>query len=164
MNPLALIGASILGIRSLTSKCIVSFQNHRLQKNGSKGTVSSLVDLRFIHNIHIGRNSYINGGMICASDNAKIVIGENCMISYQVHMRTDMHRYESIETPMIDQGCTQKDIIIKDNVWIGYGAQIMAGVTIESGAIVGAGAVVTKDVPENAIVGGIPAKVIRIRS
>lgn len=164
MSPLAIIGAGILGMRMFSSKCVAKFQNHRLKKNGSEGAVSSNVDLRYVQNIHIGRNSYINGGMICASENARIEIGENCMISYQVHMRTDMHRHESLDTPMTDQGLTQKDITIKDNVWIGYGAQIMAGVTVGSGAIVGAGAVVTKDVPNNAVVGGVPAKVIRIRS
>lgn len=58
---------------------------------------------------------------------------------------------------MIDQGHSEEDIIIGDNVWIGYGSQIMSGVHIGSNAIVAAGAVVTKDVPDNVIVGGVPA-------
>lgn len=105
----------------------------------------------------------MNGGMLCASEHAKIVIGRDCMISYAVHMRTDMHRYDSVGIPMKDQGCVEKDIIIGDDVWIGYGAQVMAGVSIGSGSIVAAGAVVTKDVPEYAVVGGVPARIIKMR-
>ena len=55
------------------------------------------------------------------------------------------------------------DIIVEDDVWIGYGATIMSGVRIGQGAVIAAGAVVTKDIPPYAIVGGVPAKVIKYR-
>lgn len=58
---------------------------------------------------------------------------------------------------------TKGKIIIKDDVWIGYGVVIMSGVTINQGAVVAAGSVVTKDVPPYAIVGGVPAKIIKYR-
>ncbi len=65
---------------------------------------------------------------------------------------------------MREQGYSEeKQIVVGDDVWLGYGAIILPGVTIGDGAIIGAGTVVTKDVPPYAIVGGNPAKVIRFR-
>ena len=78
-------------------------------------------------------------------------------------MRTDMHNSSRRDVPMIDQGHTCKDILVGDNVWIGYGAQVMGGVSIGSNSIIGAGAVVTKDVPDGAVVVGVPARIIRQR-
>lgn len=85
------------------------------------------------------------------------------MISYAVHMRTDMHLHDSTDIPMTSQGHIEKDIVIEDDVWIGYGAQIMSGITVGTGAIVAAGAVVTKDVPPYSVVAGVPARVIKSR-
>lgn len=64
---------------------------------------------------------------------------------------------------MICQGHIHQNICIGDDVWIGYGAQVMGGVTIGSGSIVGAGAIVTKDVPEYTVVAGVPAAIISVR-
>lgn len=113
-------------------------------------------------NVLIGNNTYINGGRICAS-NGKIIIGDNCMISFDVHIRTDMHCYNRTDIPMIEQGHSYKDIIIGNDVWIGYGAQIMPGVNIADGSIIGAGAVVTKDTEPYCVYGGVPARKIRSR-
>lgn len=120
--------------------------------------------MRYPQNIFLGEGSYVNGGMLCASSNARIVVGRNCMISYNTHLRTDMHRHDDVTAPMISQGRDHKDIILEDDVWIGFGAQIMAGVKIGTGSIVGAEAVVTRDVPPYSVVGGVPARLIRRRS
>lgn len=128
--------------------------NDVLKRNGSEGRVAAGVGLRYPENVHIGARSYINGGTVAASKNARIVIGEDCMLSYGVHLRTDMHRHGAVDVPMNQQGHDEADIVIGDDVWVGYGAQIMSGVTIGSHSIVGAGAVVTRDVPEFAVVGG----------
>lgn len=61
------------------------------------------------------------------------------------------------------QGETSKSVIIGNNVWIGAKATILLGITIGDNAIIGANSLVNKDVPEGAIVGGVPAKVIRMR-
>lgn len=138
-------------------RCVLAHEselNEALRVNGSEGRVSAGVDLRHPENVHVGARSYINGGMIAASKNARIVIGEDCMISYGVHLRTDMHRHEDSGVPMNQQGHDEADIVIGDDVWVGYGAQIMPGVTVGPHSIVAAGAVVTHDVPEFAVVGG----------
>lgn len=134
-----------------------------LKSCGSEGSISADVDVRHIENIRIGARSYVNGGMIVASPRARIVIGEDCMLSYCVHLRTDMHRHGEVDVPMNQQGHDEADIVIGDDVWIGYGAQIMSGVTVGSHSVVGAGAVVTHDVPEFAVVGGVPARLLKWR-
>ena len=74
------------------------------------------------------------------------------------------HAFDRIDIPMCEQGyLPEKTIVISDDVWIGGHVIILPGVHIGNGAIVGAGAVVTKDVPQYAIVGGNPAKVIKYR-
>ena len=125
--------------------------------------IGSKANISFPKNIYIGTNSYVNGGHFKASKNAKIVIGDNCLISFDVHMRTDMHNYESRNTFIRDQGYIEKDIIIGDDVWIGYGAQIMAGVKIGRGAVIAAGSIVTKDVSDYSVVAGVPARYIKSR-
>ena len=75
----------------------------------------------------------------------------------------ELDNFQDINIPMKNQGIHTSPIIIEDDVWIGYGAVITKGVTIRKGAIIGANAVVTKDVPEYAIVGGVPAKIIKYR-
>ena len=130
----------------------------------STSSVSGSNSISFPQNIEIGINSYINGGGdIIASPNAKIKIGNNCLISYKVHIRTEAHCYKSQNELINQQGHYEADVIIEDDVWIGFGAQIMAGVTLNTGCVVGAGAVVTKDVPKYAVVGGSPAKIIKYR-
>lgn len=115
-------------------------------------------------NVSIGKNSYINGGILYTRENAQIIIGNNVMIADNVVLRTDMHNYDNYKLPMIEQGICNKNIVIEDDVWIGWGAYIMPGTHIHRGAIIGAGAVVTHDVSEFAIVGGVPAQEITYRS
>jgi acetyltransferase-like isoleucine patch superfamily enzyme len=85
------------------------------------------------------------------------------LISYNINIRTTTHNFTQKDILIRDQGINEKDIFIGDDVWIGYGAQIMAGVKIGNGSVIAAGAIVTKDVEEFNVVGGIPAKVISKR-
>ncbi len=110
----------------------------------------------------LGENSYISSYSVIGV-NERIEIGKNVMIANAVSIRDTDHNFNDLHLPMIQQGFKTQPIYIKDNVWLGHGAVITKGVTINPGAIVAANAVVTKDVPENAIVGGIPAKVIKYR-
>ena len=115
------------------------------------------------NNIYVGDNSYINGGYIIAGENSKIQIGSNCLISYNVHIRTITHNYEKKEKLICEQGNREESIIIEDDCWIGFGAQIMPGIVIKKGSVIGAGAVVTKDTEAYGVYGGVPAKKIKSR-
>ncbi len=107
-------------------------------------------------NIKVGKKVFINA---CCKfqDQGGIEIGNGVLIGHNVTLATLNHD----ERPSHRQNIYPKPIKIGDYVWIGSNATILAGVTIGNGAIIGANAVVTKDVPENTIVAGIPAKVIR---
>jgi len=103
---------------------------------------------------HINERAFIQGASI----------GNYVMIAPDVAILNESHTYSNPDTPMILQPTTEKrNPQISDDVWIGRNAVILPGVTIGKGSIVGAGAVVTKDVPSGAIVGGVPARIIKMR-
>lgn len=107
-------------------------------------------------NITVGKNVFINMG--CKfQDQGGIFIGDSTLIGHNVVLATLNHAI----APKERGSMIPKPIRIGKSVWIGSNATILPGVTIGNGAIVAAGAVVTKDVPENTIVGGVPAKIIR---
>jgi acetyltransferase-like isoleucine patch superfamily enzyme len=92
-----------------------------------------------------------------------VSIGEQCIVADRAMLIDFDHNVAEVERPIRAQGIYKRDVRVGNNVWIGYGAQILRGVTIGDNAIVGASAVVTKDVPANAVVAGVPARVIRMR-
>jgi acetyltransferase-like isoleucine patch superfamily enzyme len=92
-----------------------------------------------------------------------ISIGRECIIADRVMMIDFDHGTVEVERPIRDQGIYKRDVNVGHNVWIGYGACVLRGVTIGNNAVIGTSAVVTSEVPENAVVGGIPARVIRMR-
>ena len=131
----------------------------------------------FLGSNEIGSNTIIQGsgiivfgertfcGEFCVFGvNESIIIGNNVMIAQAVTIRDTDHAFDSLLTPMCEQGITTSPVLINDNVWVGHSAIILKGVTIGTGAVVAANAVVTRDVPPYSIVGGVPAKVIGWRS
>jgi acetyltransferase-like isoleucine patch superfamily enzyme len=94
----------------------------------------------------------------------KIVMGCDCLISQYVTIVATNHVVDSDE-PVRHAAWdySRTGVTIGDDVWIGAGASIMPGVTVGTGAVISAGAVVTHDIPERAIVGGVPAKLLRYR-
>lgn len=104
----------------------------------------------------VGVNCRLSGRIIIGND---VMMGPNCV------MRTYSHAHDRIDIPMNQQGFELEQVMhIGDDVWIGTNVIILPGVNIGSHCIIGAGAVVTKDVPDYAVVGGVPAKVIRYRT
>ncbi|MFH1283587.1 MAG: acyltransferase [bacterium] len=114
--------------------------------------------------IEIGDYSAMNMNvMINADGGGQIYIGKYVMIAPNVVFRTNNHGYTRRDIPMQYQPHKIGKIVVEDDVWIGSNAVILCNVKIGRGAIVGAGAVVTKDVEPFTIVGGVPAKVISRR-
>ena len=107
-------------------------------------------------NIHFGQNVFVNSG--CRfQDQGGIWIGDHTQIGHNAVLATLNHN----PNPVKRENLIPAKIVIGNNVWLGANVTVLPGVTIGDGAIVAAGAVVTKDVPENTVVGGVPAKVIK---
>ncbi|KAB2331371.1 sugar O-acetyltransferase [Bacillus mesophilum] len=107
-------------------------------------------------NIHVGKNVFINSGC-CFQDQGKIKIGDGVLIGHNVVLATLNHDIN----PKKRSNLHPAPISIGNDVWVGSNATILPGVTIGDGAIIAAGAVITKDVPPLVIVGGVPAKVLK---
>lgn len=117
---------------------------------------------RFDPTVHIGDNS---GMGIDCSIGGVTYIGNDVMMGPHCIMYSYSHAHDRIDIPMNKQGFEKETPIhIGDDVWIGSRVTILPGVKVGNHVIIGAGAVVTKDVPDYAIVGGVPAKILRMRN
>ncbi len=133
--------------------------------------------------LHLGRWSWIgHGSKIRVHEGevrigAKTVLGQECTISAYQHvsigrecivadrvMLIDFdHGVVEVERPIRLQGIYKRDVSVGHNCWIGYGACVLRGVTIGDNAVIGTSSVVTKDLPANAVAGGVPARILRMR-
>ncbi len=147
-----IVGKMCRLLRSCLAKGFVSYcgRNVNLQKRAVFSTRLEIGD-----NSSIGIDCFVQG---------KVKIGANVMMGPQVLIYTQNHNHERTDIPMILQGYeNEKMVCIGDDVWIGSRATILPGVTIGKGTIIGASAVVTKDVPDYSVVAGNPAKVVKCR-
>ena len=114
--------------------------------------------------INIGSHVYFNSHVMINADLGGLIrIGDHVSIGPNVVMRASNHIFEDRNIPIQKQGHRPGKIMIEDDVWIGANVTVLSDVTIGKGAVIAAGAVVTKDVPSYSIVGGIPAKEIAQR-
>jgi len=112
----------------------------------------------FGKNILIGDNVYINFGCVIL-DCAKVTIGENTMFGPNIGLYAVNHSIDAGER--IQGGCQGKPIHIGKNVWLGGDVKVVAGVSIGDNSVIGAGSVVTKDIPDNVVAVGNPCRVLR---
>lgn len=120
--------------------------------NWSKG--KGLITLG--NNVYIGPHSVLFGA-------GEIEIGNDVLISPNVTITSHQHTYANISKPIREQTTIFGKVVIKDDVWIGSNAVILPSITIGKGAVIGAGAVVTKNIPPFCIATGVPAEVVKKR-
>ena len=144
-------------------------------ENVTFGDFNAVYKLARLRDVQLGSFSYVaNGARITHATIGKFCsVGPNCKIGVGIHpSRTFVSTHPAFYSPKNEAGTTFvaasayidfKRIIVGNDVWVGESAIIMDGVTIGNGAIVAAGAVVTRDVPPYAVVAGVPARIIRYR-
>ena len=107
-------------------------------------------------NVSIHPMSYIDAG-------GGIFIGNDVSIAHSTTIMSEEHNFSDLNINIKDQGCKSIPTIIEENVWIGAGCRILGGAIIRKGCIIAAGAVVKKEVPQFSVVGGVPAKLLKVR-
>jgi acetyltransferase-like isoleucine patch superfamily enzyme len=112
--------------------------------------------IRIGNNVGLGEFAYLGGG-------GGLVIGDGCIIGQYLSCHPENHIYDDPETEIRFQGTTRSGITIGRNCWLGSKVTVLDGVSIGDGCVIAAGSVVTRDMPENSIVAGVPAKVIKSR-
>jgi len=112
--------------------------------------------------VEIG-NKTVMGQDCTISAYQRVRIGEECVIADRTMFIDFDHGVVEVERPIRSQGIYMEDVIVGSNVWIGYGACVLRGVRVGDNSVIGTNSVVTKDVPANAVVGGVPARVLRMR-
>ena len=142
------------------SQKIRAFWARRIATNCGKN-INIEKHAHFTPELSIGDNSGI--GIRCEM-NGPVFIGKNVMMGPEVIVYTHNHEFSRTDIPMNQQGKGKTDpVYIDDDVWIGRRAMILPGVHIGRGSIIGAGAVVSKSIPEFSVAVGVPAKVVKTR-
>lgn len=146
---------------------VVNFsRGRRLATVGKKTKLHPTVLLREAERIIIGDYCLINHNNVlqAGKKNAFIKIGNYVHTGPGVMMFAYNHSFDDLNVPSITQDYYDGEILVGDDVWIGAGTIILPGVTIGTGAVIAAGSVVNKDVPPYAVAGGVPARVLKMRT
>lgn len=157
--------------RVLAKRLCQQFNRHDIDdRKGSRKILQSLVGAYagawiepdfycdYGYNIYLGKNFYANHGVVIL-DTAAVTFGDDVMLAPGVLISTASHPLDPIKRKKGLE--TALPITIGNNVWIGMGAKILDGVTIGDNAVIAAGSVVNRNVAENIVVGGVPAKIIK---
>ncbi|WP_083936580.1 acyltransferase [Arcticibacter svalbardensis] len=132
----------------------------KLIKIGNNTVIQSGFRFGMRHTVSIGSNCQINENVYIQS----AIIGDYVLIAQNVSLLAVTHKYDSLDIPMSLQGSTKASpVIIESDVWIGSNVVVLPGIRIGKGSVVGTGSVVTKNIAPYAVVGGVPAKIIKFR-
>lgn len=110
----------------------------------------------------IGEHSYIGPNAVLGPSGG-IQIGSHVLIGPNLVISSENHRFDDLGAPVHQQGVEAGRVLIADNCWIASNVTVLAGVTLGEGCVIAAGAVVTNDIAPNSIVGGVPARLMRMR-
>jgi galactoside O-acetyltransferase len=147
--------------RSGTGVVIQGFRNISMGRGVGLNRCCSLYATR--GKITLGDNVFLGDFTSVNANDAEIRIGNNTAVGPMCLIQGANHAFDRMDVPIVEQGHVPSAVVIEDNVWIGAHAVILPGTRIRSGAVVAAGAVVSRDVPADAVVGGVPARVLRKR-
>jgi acetyltransferase-like isoleucine patch superfamily enzyme len=124
---------------------------------GVRLLATNTAQLNIADGVRIGLYTVFNGG-------DSIEVGAGTLISGFVYLQTSMHGFKNKEVAIQQQGYAHAPVCLKEDVWLGTHVVVLPGVTLERGVVVGSNAVVTKSVEANAVIGGIPAKILKERT
>ena len=110
--------------------------------------------------IRIGRDTFV-GESVVVRGQGGVTIGNSVLIAPHVKILAINHNFKDVSRPVIEQGINAQGIVIEDGAWIGAGAAVLDGVRIGRGAVIGANAVVTRDIPPHSVAVGVPARVVQ---
>ena len=170
MKVLKVIGKAYIFVRRAFNKVIVApIKKSMMGKCGEKVTVGRRLTVSGWNNLEAGNDSSFGPDMTVLCWKSKVIIGDHVMFGPGVRIIAGNHtidtvgRYMSSITDEEKNEKDDRDVVFEGDNWIGAGATILLGVTVGRGAVIAAGAVVTKDVSPYSVVGGVPAKFIRMR-
>lgn len=150
----------------LTSDRLAPWRNRFLRQHlGSMGEGSGVsfgVRILAPERIAIGNQTYLPNRSVF-DGRGGLTIGDQCLIGFESIVLTSSHESVDHSVAVRDQGMYEAPVVIGDDVWLGCRVVVLPGVTIGSHAIIGAGSVVTRDIPDYAVAGGTPARVIKDR-
>jgi galactoside O-acetyltransferase len=121
------------------------------------------VTLEYLHGLSLGRGAGINTGC-WINARGRVSIGDDTILGPYCVIHSANHRMDQLDIPIQHQGFEHKPVTLGNNVWLAARVTVLPGVSIGDNAVIGAGAVVTKDIPANAVAVGNPARVIRLRT
>lgn len=149
-------------IKSISCRLRVFLLARTFKKSGSDINILRGAEVFNAHNLTIGNNSGI--GMNCKLNcEDEIIIGDRVLIGPEILIFTSNHVWNPQKQTYFGQGLTRDKVIIGDDVWLGARSIILPGVVIGKGATIAAGSVVTRNVPEFTVAGGVPAKIIKTK-
>lgn len=156
---LYIIGKTKIGKSVAIGRNVKLYSNIRL---GTNAIIGDNVELRCnkLQEIIIGNSCTVNRGSVIIGN---VRIEDNCLIAPNCILAGGNHIFSDTSIPINKQGVKSKGIVIEENVWIGASSVILDGVTIGKGSVVGAGSVVTADIPEGVIAVGNPCRVVKHR-